>query len=97
MKSSWAYTEGMQLATSDPEVVRALWQPIEAGWMATGSINVTGPSGEANLAIPLKGTEGQATLYVVAGKSAGRWTLELAEVDVDGRPERIDLTRERRE
>ena len=91
IKSSWAFTEGFRLAQQNIAVTAALGEPIESGWFPTGSIHVSGPSGEAELAIPLRGPRGRGTLYVVARKSAGTWDFELAEVKVAGRAERIDL------
>ena len=62
-----------------------------SGWFLTGSINVSGGTGQADLAIPLRGSVADGTLYVVAEKRGGRWTFELVEVTVEGRAERIDL------
>jgi hypothetical protein len=91
MRSSWAYTHAVELAESNPEVLEALGEPLETGWLATGSIEVSGPSGEAELAIPIKGPRGSGTLYVIASKRAGQWAFELVQLEVEGRPERIDL------
>lgn len=91
IKSSWAYTEGMALASRHPEVVRDLGEPITSGWLVTGSINRSGSSGDADLSIPLRGPEGRGTLYVVAERRAGKWSFELAEVGLDGDSVTIDL------
>ena len=42
--------------------------------------------------MPLKGPQGKATLYVVAEKSAGRWSYEVLELEVEATGERIDLS-----
>ena len=80
VKSSWAYTEGVNLARHNATVVAELGEPIEPGWAATGSVNVNGSSGDADLTIPLSGPKNSGTLYVVAqsartsGSSSGpRW------------------------
>lgn len=91
IKSSWAYSEGVALAQRDPQVVAALGEPVEPAWYFSGSINIEGSSGEADLAIPLRGSNGRGTLYVVAEKRAGEWSFESAEVEVSGRSDRIDL------
>jgi hypothetical protein len=91
VKSSWACSEGVELARQNPTVVAELGEPIDAGWLVTGSIRVTGPSGRAELAIPLHGPQNSATLYVVAHKQVGQWQFERAEVEVEGKAERIDL------
>jgi hypothetical protein len=59
--------------------------------MLSGNININGPSGNANLAIPLSGPKASATLYVVAEKRAGKWEYSTMEVAPEGQGERIDL------
>ena len=90
-KSMWPYEEGVRLASESPAVVEALGRPVEPGWWYTGSTKIVGPSGEADLAIPLSGPLGRGTLYVIANKRAGEWSFELAQVEIEGRKERIDL------
>ena len=94
IKSSWAYTEGVDLASRHPDVVADLGEPITVGWFTSGSISVSGSSGEADFSIPLRGPEGRGTLYVIAKRRAGEWAFELAEVDVHGRKDRINLLSE---
>lgn len=94
LKSSDAYRQAYQLARTHPAVVEALGQPVEDGLFMGGSISVTGPSGSADISIPLHGPKGKGTLYVVATKSAGRWQYRTLEVAVDGRDDRIDLLAE---
>ena len=91
MTSSWAYTNAIELAESNQEVRAALGAPLEAGWFINGSMSVTGPSGEAELSIPMKGPRGWGTLYVIAEKRAGKWVFELVELEVAGLEKRIDL------
>src|SRR5258708_4398103 len=76
MKSSVAYKQGLAQAQASPSVGEALGQPIEAGFFVTGSISVTGPSGKADLGIPVHGPLGKGTLYVTAEKRVGEWAIE---------------------
>ncbi len=91
MKTSGAYQDAVAAVTSSPEALAVLGEPIEAGWWLIGSINVSGPAGNADIAFPVAGPEGSGKLYVVGEKRAGRWTLELLELEVEGRDGRIDL------
>lgn len=93
MKSSDAYGMAMARALASAEVREVLGEPIEAGFMVSGQVNVSGPKGEANISIPLSGPGGSGTLYVVAEKSAGQWTFEQLVLEVDASGERIDLNR----
>jgi hypothetical protein len=71
--------------------VAALGEPIESGWWITGSINVSGSSGNVDVAIPISGPKGSGTLYVVGTRSAGRWQYSTMEVELSGRPGRVDV------
>ncbi len=90
-RSSDVYAGALEQAIRHPEVIAALGEPVEPGWMVSGSMSVTAAPGEADLAIPLGGPNGQGGLYVVGEKSAGEWTFERLEVRIDGQPDRIDL------
>ena len=91
IKSTDVYEEALARAQAHPAVIEALGEPVEDRWWVSGQINATGSSGSADLAIPLRGSKGTATIYAVASKSAGRWEYHTLEVEVEGRPERIDL------
>ncbi|HYX68348.1 MAG TPA: cytochrome c oxidase assembly factor 1 family protein [Terriglobales bacterium] len=91
IRSSDVYQQALAKANANPEVVVRLGQPIKPGWMVSGSINVSGPTGDADLAIPVSGPKGKGTIYAVAKKSAGEWTFSRLEVEVEGQPGRIDL------
>ena len=69
IKSSDAYTEALERATSNAAVQAALGTPIQAGWFPTGSINTSGSSGSADLAIPISG---DFILLSAAAASFGR-------------------------
>ncbi len=91
IKSTDVYEEALALARANPAVVEVLGEPVEDRFWISGNIHTGGASGSADLAIPLRGPKGKATLYAVATKSAGRWEYQTLEVEVEGRPERIDL------
>jgi len=94
IKSSDVYKQAMAEVGSHPEVANTLGTPIEAGWLVSGSISVENAAGDANLAIPISGPKGKGTLYVEATRSAGVWTMNVIQVEVDGRAEPINLLRE---
>jgi hypothetical protein len=91
MKSNDAYKEALARAKASPAVVRALGEPLREGLFVSGSIQVSGPSGNAELAIPVSGPRGKGTIYVEARKSAGRWNFSRILVEVHVTKERIDL------
>jgi hypothetical protein len=91
VRSSEVYQHALDTALNDPDVIEALGEPIKAGIFVQGSVNVNGPTGEASLAIPLKGAERNGTLHVVADRIAGEWRYTVLEVAFDDLPRRIDL------
>jgi hypothetical protein len=91
LKSSDAYKTAVARAKTDERVIAALGTPIREGMFASGKANVNGPSGEADLAIPISGPKGKATIYAVATKSEGTWSFSKLSVKIDGTGETIDL------
>ncbi|ABF43770.1 conserved hypothetical protein [Candidatus Koribacter versatilis Ellin345] len=78
-------------AANSPAVVERLGQPIKKGMFSSGSINTTGPSGHAELKVPISGPKGEGYIYLTANKSADRWTFTQLEVAIDGDEKRIEL------
>ena len=91
LKSSEVYQVALDAARSEPAVEMALGAPIEEGRFVMGNINVSGSSGNADLAIPISGPEDEGTIYAVAEKSAGQWAFSILEVEIKTTGERIDL------
>jgi len=91
MKSSGAYKDAVAKAKAHASVQKTIGTPIKEGMFITGNINVSGPSGQANLSIPISGPQGKGTIYVVAAKSAGQWTFSTLVVEIKVTKQRIDL------
>ena len=91
MKSSDVYRESLAAAQRNPDVIEALGSPIKEGFMFSGKTSVEGPSGEADLAIPISGPKGKGTIYAVAKKSAGKWSYSTLAVEVQKTGARINL------
>ena len=91
MKSSDAYKLAVARAKSDQRVVAALGAPISEGLFTSGKTNVNGPSGEADIGIPISGPKGKATIYAVATKSEGTWSFSKLNVKINATGETIDL------
>jgi len=91
MKSSEAYKQGIARVQTDPAVAARLGSPIDASGMPSGNIQVNNASGDADLAVPISGPNGDGTLYIVADKSGGRWTFTTLVVEIEATGEQIDL------
>ncbi|MHB1157815.1 MAG: cytochrome c oxidase assembly factor Coa1 family protein [Phycisphaerales bacterium] len=75
MRSNPAYTMAMRRLNEEPAIMRRLGEPIEPGWLMTGSTSVSGEAGQANMRIPLKGAKESAEVFIEAVKRAGQWKL----------------------
>jgi len=95
MKSSDVYKDALAAARAEPAVEMALGTPIQAGLFVMGNINISGSSGQADLAIPISGPDDEATIYAVAEKSAGRWTFSTLVVEIKTTGEKIDLMQQK--
>jgi hypothetical protein len=83
-RSSDVYRTAMARAQSHPQVIEQLGQPLEPGWLIQGTIEVDNRTGQADLAIPLHGPLGEASISVIAEKRGGVWQYEQLEVRIDG-------------
>jgi hypothetical protein len=92
MRSSGAYQGALLRVKTAPAIAAALGTPIKEGYFFTGNISVNGPSGRAELAIPLSGPKGTATVYVSASKSLGEWHYDHLVVQIDATGQRLDLS-----
>jgi len=90
-KSSDVYSHALMEAQANARVSETIGQPLKPGWFISGSINVSGDSGDADISIPITGPKRKGTIYAVAKKIAGTWQYETLQVEVDGQPDRIDL------
>lgn len=94
MKSTDAYQMAVQEAESNPEVVTDIGRPIQEGYFMTGNITTSGGSESADLAIPIFGPKGKATIYVSASESVGKWDFKELVVEIENTNGRIDLLQE---
>ncbi|MGH9869443.1 MAG: cytochrome c oxidase assembly factor Coa1 family protein [Candidatus Polarisedimenticolia bacterium] len=83
-RSSGAWKEAVRRATSHPEVVRALGQPVRPGPWVGGHIRVSGPDGDAAFTAPLHGSLADAALRAVARRVEGVWRFDVLQVQVRG-------------
>ena len=94
MKSTDAYQMAVHATRKNPEVISKIGEPIVEGLFITGSINESGGSGSADMAIPVSGPKGEATVYVSATQSAGQWKFRDLVVEIEITQDRIDLLQE---
>ena len=91
IKSTDIYKDALARAKANAAVKAALGSPIEEGFFISGSTNVNGAAGEANLSIPISGPKGKGTIYVEAKKSGGEWNYSRLVVEIDKTQQKINL------
>lgn len=89
LRSSDVYQMAMAEAQQHPGVVARLGEPIEDGWLMSGSIETSNGDGSADFSIPLSGPNGSGTLAVEATRSNGVW--EFTQLDLQTESETISL------
>jgi hypothetical protein len=96
MKKSEVYKTALEQVQNDPKVIAALGEPIEAGWMVTGEVNVqAGGGGDAKLYFPVSGPRGKAGVTAEARRVGGTWGLIRLEVaTADGQKILLDVAPE---
>lgn len=97
LKDSAPYDKAVASAKADPRVTAALGVPITEGLFSTGNVSVNysssgGRTGKANMAIPISGPKGKATIYVTASETAGKWSFSKLVVHVTKTGQEFDLT-----
>ena len=94
VKSSEVYRFALARAKSNPSVVEELGEPIKDGWLVRGSVEMSGARGHASFRIPISGPKKSGTIYAEALKDpqvGENWYYTTLAVEVEGRPDRIDL------
>ena len=91
MKSSPGYKEALTKARANALVIQNLGEPIVEGYFVSGNIKESGASGVAELAIPITGPKGNATVYVESKKSLGEWAILNLVVEINNSKQRINL------
>jgi hypothetical protein len=92
LRLSVPYKYAVQVATQDARVQSILGAPVKPGWAVSGRVRNYRHSGTARLSIPLQGSMAKGKLYVAATKTAGNWSYQRLELNVDSGREIVDLS-----
>ena len=90
LKGSDVYQQALARVNASAQATQVLGLPIETGF-PMGNIRISGPSGEAQLSIPVHGSKAKGTIYLEATKRMGEWRFDRILLEIDGREDRIDL------
>lgn len=90
LKETDAYRSSVQTLQANAQAMEILGPPITSG-LPSGQVHTSGPTGDAQLAIPVQGTKASGVLYVEATRKMGIWRTDRLELEIAGRAERINL------
>lgn len=71
-------------------VIQELGSPLSTGF-PKGSVQISGPTGKADISFSVEGPKGSGTVYIDAFMDMGRWKLNRMELEVEKTGKRIDL------
>jgi len=91
-RGSEPYQEAMRRARCSVELVAALGEPIQDGYLPTGSMHShSSGSGNSQFLVHLHGPHGSARMFMAAKRDQGQWDYPMLYVLI-GQAEPIDLT-----
>lgn len=91
-RGSEPYQEAMRRARCSIELVAVLGEPIQDGFLPSGSMQRTADGGgSSEFVVSLSGPRGTAELYLEARREKGLWDYPLLYA-ITGKGEAIDLT-----
>ena len=91
MKNNGAYELTMAHLRESPRIAETFGDPLRDGFFPMGSVEVSGASGSADLAIGISGPLAAGTAYSKAVRDQGAWRITSLAVSVDGTTETIVL------
>ena len=90
IKKTDVYKMARDKVTTDARVNAALGAPVEAGFWVTGSVNIDGSGGTANVKFPVSGSKLGAKVNAEATIENGAWVFKQLLVHPDSGPD-IDV------
>jgi hypothetical protein len=90
MKDSDVYKETLTEVQHNKVIIEKLGKPIEAEGMTSGNISLSNDTGNCDLQIPIKGSKGKGTIFIVAEKR-GTWKYSVKSVYIEATKEESDL------
>jgi hypothetical protein len=87
------YQLALERLQTDTQAQQALGEPIQPGWLVSGSINVNEDGGSADYAIPVSGPKASGMFYVKATKPepGAAWQFNRLLLEINDTGQSIDL------
>lgn len=91
IKNDTLFVAGLREVQHNQRAIDALGEPIHHGFGFSGTFETTGPTGKADLMMPVEGSKNKGTIYLKAEKQEGHWHTQVLRLQVDGQSQSIDL------
>jgi hypothetical protein len=89
IQSSEPYRHGLAEAQNNPQIRELLGEPIAAGYLVNGSINLENDGGQCDMTVPISGPKGSGTIRIRGTRVGGTWSYEELSAEANGRT--VDL------
>lgn len=89
LQGSEPYKRAVVEAQNNAEVRELLGDPVEAGYLVSGSINLDNDGGNCDIQIPISGPKGSGSMRIRGTRSDGTWRYDEITAEINGR--QIDL------
>lgn len=84
IKSSEPYERALAEAQNSAEVRDLIGEPVSAGFLVSGSINVDQDGGECDIQVPISGPKGSGTVRIRGTRQGGTWTYQEIAAEING-------------
>ena len=91
LKNSEPFEYALETATNNEELIAIIGEPIETDGIMQGSLNCNNGRSSADITIPLKGPEGEASVTIVGEKLDEDWEYEEFYITIKATNEKINL------
>ena len=91
ISDSHPYQDAMEAAQNNEALIELIGEPIETNGMNGGNWKIDNERKSAEISIPIKGPNGEATIFVVGEGINDNWTYQTMEVHLKDSREIIDL------
>ena len=89
MKGNAAYEMSMDRLRASPEIAQVFGEPLDDGFLPSGSIKINGGSGSAKLEISISGPLAEGAAQSEAVREFGQWRLTYLAAKAEGRDDII--------
>jgi hypothetical protein len=86
-----AYHQSLLKIKENSEVIELVGEPIEPGYFISGSVNTSGPNGQAAIKYSVSGPNGTADVYVYATKHMESWHIDQLSVNSEEKNKKIEI------